>query len=71
MGGIDAVISIFAFAAVLMQTWEAILAFASYALLNGGRPALIYTFLVAWFGFGAAILSMAEMASMAPTSGGL
>lgn len=64
------VISIFGFAAVLMQTWEATLAFASYALPNGGRPALIYTYMVAWFGFGAAILSMAEMASMAPTSGG-
>ncbi|KAK4546375.1 hypothetical protein LTR36_002052 [Oleoguttula mirabilis] len=61
---------IFGFAAVLMVTWEAVLSAASYALPNGGRPALIWTFVFSMFGFGAAILSMAEMASMAPTSGG-
>lgn len=63
-------IPIFGFAAVLMVTWEAIMAASSYALPNGGRPALIWTYIVSLFGFGAAILSMAEMASMAPTSGG-
>lgn len=63
-------IPIFGFAACLMITWEAVLAAASYALPNGGRPALIWTYFFSMFGFGAAILSMAEMASMAPTSGG-
>ena len=63
-------IPIFGFAACLMITWEAVLAAASYALPNGGRPALIWTYVFSIFGFGAAILSMAEMASMAPTSGG-
>lgn len=63
-------IPIFGFAAVLMVTWEAIMTASSYALPNGGRPALIWTYIVSWLGFGAAILSMAEMASMAPTSGG-
>jgi choline transport protein len=63
-------VPIFGFAAVLMVTWEATLASASYVLPNGGKPALIWTYVFSLFGFGAAILSMAEMASMAPTSGG-
>lgn len=42
----------------------------SYILPNGGLPAMIYIYIVTLFGFGAANLSMAEMASMAPTSGG-
>ena len=63
-------VPIFGFAACLMITWEAVLAAASYALPNGGRPAVIWTFVFSLFGFGAAIFSMAEMASMAPTSGG-
>lgn len=37
-------IPIFGFAACLMITWEAVLAAASYALPNGGRPALIWTY---------------------------
>ena len=60
----------FAFAACLMITWEASLAAASYVLPNGGRPALIWTYVLSLFGIGASMLSMAEMASMAPTSGG-
>lgn len=63
-------IPIFGFAAVLMITWEGMLNALSYPLPNGGLPTMVYMFLVAWFGFGAAILTMAEMASMAPTSGG-
>ena len=63
-------IPIFSFAMVLMITWEVNLSVAGYALPNGGRPALIWPYVVSVFGFGAAILSMAEMASMAPTSGG-
>ncbi|KAK4499303.1 hypothetical protein PRZ48_009816 [Zasmidium cellare] len=63
-------IPIFGFAAVLMMTWASVLSSASYILPNGGRPAMIWIYIVTLFGFGAAILSMAEMASMAPTSGG-
>lgn len=63
-------IPIFGFAAVLMVTWEAIMAASSHALPNGGRPVLIWTYIFSLFAFGSAILSMAEMASMAPTSGG-
>lgn len=53
-----------------MVTWEAVFNSVSYSLPNGGLPSMIYMYLVSFFGFGAAILSMAEMASMAPTSGG-
>ncbi|EGP88117.1 unnamed protein product [Zymoseptoria tritici ST99CH_1A5] len=63
-------IPIFGFSAVLMMTWASVLSGVSYALPNGGLPALIYNYVATLVGFGAAILSMAEMASMAPTSGG-
>merc|ERR1712000_457086 len=39
-------------------------------LINGGTAGLIWMYLVAWIGFLAVNTSMAEMASMAPTSGG-
>lgn len=37
---------------------------ASYILPNGGYAGLVWMYVVAVFGFGLAILSMAEMASM-------
>lgn len=43
---------------------------ASIALTNGGYAGLIYTWLIAWLGFIAVYASMAEMASVAPTTGG-
>lgn len=43
---------------------------ASIALTNGGSAGLIYTWLIAWAGFNAVYASMAEMASVAPTTGG-
>jgi len=63
-------IPIFGFAAVLMITWEAVFNSASYVLINGGLAGMVWMYMVTFFGFGAAILAMAEMASMAPTSGG-
>lgn len=60
----------FGFSAVLMISWEAMLNATSYSLPNGGLPAMIWMYVVSLFGMGAAIVSMAEMASMAPTSGG-
>jgi choline transport protein len=63
-------ISVLGFTAVLMCTWEAILFTASYILPNGGRAGMIWMYVVCLAGFGLAILSMAEMSSMAPTSGG-
>ncbi|KAJ8605050.1 hypothetical protein MRB53_041562 [Persea americana] len=63
-------ISIIGFTAVLMCTWEAILFTASYILPNGGLAGMIWMYLVSLVGFSTVILSMAEMASMAATSGG-
>lgn len=63
-------IPIFGFAATLMMTWASVLSSASYVLPNGGLPAMIWMYLVTLVGFGCAIFCMAEMASMAPTSGG-
>ncbi|PYH88707.1 amino acid transporter [Aspergillus ellipticus CBS 707.79] len=65
-------LSVLGFSAVLMCTWEAVLfgSGASYGLTDGGKGGMIYTYLGVLVGFSFVILSMAEMASMAPTSGG-
>ncbi|KAJ6017593.1 amino acid transporter [Penicillium sp. IBT 35674x] len=63
-------LSVLGFTAVLMCTWEAVLFGSSYGLTDGGKGGMIYTYLGALAGFSFVILSMAEMASMAPTSGG-
>ncbi|KAJ5640580.1 hypothetical protein N7528_000205 [Penicillium herquei] len=63
-------LSVLGFTAVLMCTWEAVLFGSSYGLTDGGKGGMIYTYLGGLAGFSFVILSMAEMASMAPTSGG-
>lgn len=52
-----------------MSTWETILSTVAFGLGNGGPGGLIWTFVAAWLGFILVSVSMAEMASMAPTSG--
>ncbi|KAK4447119.1 putative amino-acid permease [Podospora aff. communis PSN243] len=63
-------LSIFGFTMVLMQTWEAQLTVNIFGLINGGTGGLIWMYLGTFFGLFCAVLSMAEMASMAPTTGG-
>ncbi|KAE8154092.1 amino acid transporter [Aspergillus avenaceus] len=63
-------LSVLGFSAVLMCTWEAVLFGSENGLTNGGKGGMIYTYLGGLIGFSFVILSMAEMASMAPTSGG-
>ncbi|KAJ9618854.1 hypothetical protein H2203_008670 [Taxawa tesnikishii (nom. ined.)] len=63
-------LSIFGFTMVLMATWEAQLSSNTFGLVNGGTGGLIWVYIGTYFGFFCAILSMAEMASMAPTTGG-
>ncbi|KAK0666599.1 putative amino-acid permease [Cercophora samala] len=63
-------LSIFGFTMVLMQTWETELTVSIFGLVNGGTGGLIWMYLGTYFGLFCAILSMAEMASMAPTTGG-
>jgi amino acid permease len=62
-------VSIFGFALIIMGTWEAVLATVAFGLGNGGPGGLIWTFIATYIGFILISMSMAEMASMAPTSG--
>ncbi|GAB7354742.1 hypothetical protein MBLNU459_g5153t1 [Dothideomycetes sp. NU459] len=63
-------LSIFGFTMVLMATWEAQLNSNLFVLVNGGTGGAIWMYLATFFGFYTAVISMAEMASMAPTTGG-
>jgi len=53
-----------------MCTWEAMLATSSYGLIDGGLGGLIWTYIGVVIMFTCVVASMADMASMAPTSGG-
>lgn len=63
-------LTIFGFSMILMCTWEVALGTSFFALFNGGTAGFIWLHLVTWIGFLLINTSMAEMASMAPTSGG-
>ncbi|PYI24152.1 GABA permease [Aspergillus violaceofuscus CBS 115571] len=58
------------FASVLQATWEFILISNTQGLENGGMAGLVWTYVWTFVGFGFIIVSLSEMASMAPTSGG-
>ncbi|RMZ85559.1 hypothetical protein DV737_g597, partial [Chaetothyriales sp. CBS 132003] len=63
-------VSILGFTMLVMCSWETMLGTSIIGLINGGTAGLIWMFLVSWLGFICVNTSMAEMASMAPTSGG-
>ncbi|KAK3066800.1 hypothetical protein LTR53_016701 [Teratosphaeriaceae sp. CCFEE 6253] len=63
-------VSMFGFSMILMCSWEGILSTAAIGLGNGGSAGLLYTNLATWLAFIAIYASLAEMGSMAPTSGG-
>ncbi|CAK1364386.1 unnamed protein product [Cercospora beticola] len=63
-------VTMFGFSAILMCSWESLLSSMSIALTNGGAAGLIWTWFASWMGFTFVYLSMAEMGSMAPTTGG-
>ncbi|KAJ9603546.1 hypothetical protein H2200_011732 [Cladophialophora chaetospira] len=63
-------LSIFGFAMILMQTWQALLGTIVFGLGNGGTAGLIYLYIIVVIFFTLVNISMAEMASMAPTAGG-
>ncbi|EMF13409.1 amino acid transporter [Sphaerulina musiva SO2202] len=63
-------VTMFGFSAILMCSWESLLSSLSIVLTNGGTAGLIWTWAIVWLGFTAVYLSMAEMGSMAPTTGG-
>lgn len=62
--------SILSFTCVIMATWEFLLTANTQGLVAGGRAGLFWSYIWTICGFGLIIASMAEMASMAPTSGG-
>lgn len=62
--------TLLAFTAATMATWEASLIANNMAMYNGGPVTLIYGFIFYWIGALTTAASLAEMASMAPTSGG-
>lgn len=61
--------SMASFAAMATAIWEFSLFQISPALINGGRPVLIYATIWSFIGFAPIYLSMAEMSSMAPIAG--
>lgn len=62
--------SIVSYVAILGLTWEFSLVTGVFSLANGGTAGAIWLTLVVCFGMLMCVLSMAELASMAPTSGG-
>ena len=55
---------------ILGNTWEFAIVTSVFSLANGGTAGAIWTTLIVCLGMFLCILSMAELASMAPTSGG-
>ena len=63
-------LTLLSFTAATMATWEAVLFSNNTAMYNGGPVTLIYGFIFCWISALTTAASLAEMASMAPTSGG-
>ncbi|KAK3618177.1 hypothetical protein LTR56_024809 [Elasticomyces elasticus] len=63
-------LSVLGLSVTTMSTWVALLLTNTFALINGGLAGLIWTYLASWIFTFALAASLAEMASMAPTSGG-
>ncbi|KAI0485353.1 amino acid/polyamine transporter I [Xylariaceae sp. FL0804] len=63
-------LSILGLAVVVMGTWLGMITASTFSLINGGRAGTIWIYVAVWISSFAVVGSMAEMASMAPTSGG-
>ncbi|RAL07831.1 amino acid transporter [Aspergillus homomorphus CBS 101889] len=63
-------LSMLGFTTTMMCTWEAVLFANPTAMLDGGPATLVYGYLFCWFGALVTAMSLAELASMAPTSSG-
>ena len=64
-------LSAFSFTVILAGTWEFLLISNGQALIDGGPAGLFWSYIWSFFGVGIVMLSLAEMASMAPHSGGM
>ncbi|KFY97433.1 hypothetical protein V500_02067 [Pseudogymnoascus sp. VKM F-4518 (FW-2643)] len=63
-------LSILGFSCTILGTWEGLLGTFTGPLRNGGSGGAIYAFIFGWVGTFASFMVLAELASMAPTSGG-
>lgn len=63
-------ISTLGFISIYMATWEFVLVSLASGLVNGGFAGLFWTFLGTVVCYSSIVASLAEMESMAPTSGG-
>ncbi|KAK3074931.1 hypothetical protein LTR53_002242 [Teratosphaeriaceae sp. CCFEE 6253] len=63
-------LSALGFVSIYMATWEFVLVSLSVGLANGGFAGLFWCFITTVLCYGTVVASLAEMASMAPTSGG-
>jgi choline transport protein len=63
-------ISTLGFISIYMATWEFVLVSLASGLWNGGFGGLFWTFIVTVICYSSIVASLAEMESMAPTSGG-
>ncbi|TKA55667.1 hypothetical protein B0A55_11956, partial [Friedmanniomyces simplex] len=63
-------LSVLGLSVTTMSTWVALLLTNTFALINGGLAGMIWTYLASWIFTFTLAASLAEMASMAPTSGG-
>ncbi|PGH34788.1 hypothetical protein GX50_02347 [[Emmonsia] crescens] len=63
-------LSALSFALILQATWEFMLISNTEGLVNGGLAGLFWSYIWTFIGFSFVIFSLAEMASMAPISGG-
>ncbi|KAF2856491.1 putative GABA permease [Plenodomus tracheiphilus IPT5] len=63
-------LSALSFAVVLTAIWEYLMVACTQGLVNGGTAGLFWSYIWTFVGFTFVEMSLAEMASMAPTSGG-
>ncbi|XPS71073.1 hypothetical protein M3J09_003258 [Ascochyta lentis] len=63
-------LSALSFAIILTATWEYLMVACTQGLINGGLAGLFWSYIWTCVGFTFVEMSLAEMASMAPTSGG-
>ncbi|OJJ45843.1 hypothetical protein ASPZODRAFT_133711 [Penicilliopsis zonata CBS 506.65] len=63
-------LSIVGFSCTILATWEGMLSTFIIPFENGGPAGTVYSFLVVWIGTFSSFLTLSELVSMAPTSGG-
>ncbi|KAJ9653870.1 hypothetical protein H2201_009086, partial [Coniosporium apollinis] len=62
--------SMIAFTCIVQATWQVFLVANTQGLLNGGHAGIFWSYIWTALGMSLVVASLAEMASMAPTSGG-